>query len=61
MADQDGPDIAREIYERLFIKEGGEMRSQLEDTAVALDTVMNLMRKDGLPPSRWAQYVHYGI
>jgi hypothetical protein len=57
MHDMDGPTIANEIYSALF-------KDDVLDpdcVAVALDAAVRKLRAKGLPPSRWALYVHIGM
>jgi hypothetical protein len=56
MSDQDGPNVARRVYEAMF-----ERRAlDLDDIAYALDDAVSQLRKSGVPASRWASLVHVG-
>lgn len=70
MEDEDGPRVARAIYEAIFNPdheiESDDPTEQiwnihLETVPRALEKVAEDMRAEGLPASRWAQYIHYGI
>jgi hypothetical protein len=56
MNDDDGPNVARRVYERLF----REDRLQLDDVPYALDDAVHMLRDSGVPASRWALFVHMG-
>lgn len=59
MYDVDGPDIAGHVYQQLF-----SGNSEYLDPAVipyALDEAVQQLRAKGLPPSRWATFIHLGI
>jgi len=59
MNDIDGPLVAKTIYTQLF---AGEPEYLDPDTVpYALDDAVQMLRKSGLPPSRWAPYVHFGV
>ena len=65
MNDADGPRVARAIYTEL-LRGGLELEEDdlvvdLNTIAYALDDVVQEMRAEGLPPSRWTQFTHYGI
>jgi hypothetical protein len=56
MTDRDGPFIAQHFYEKLF-------ESTLIDAdsiACALDYAVTALRSEGVPPERWATFVHVG-
>ncbi|KAI0318040.1 CHAT domain-containing protein [Amylostereum chailletii] len=57
MHDADGPDVAAEVYSKIF-KDG-----ELDLAAVphALDSAVYKLRRKGVPISRWATYVHMGL
>ena len=63
MDDRDGPRVAKAVYGEIFRnwKKGTSENVVLDTIAYALDEVGQEMRADGLPMSRWAQYVHYGV
>lgn len=57
MWDNDGPDVAGVIYRALL-----ESEILLPDAIpYALDSAVQRLRARGLPPERWATYVHIGI
>lgn len=59
MDDIDGPFVARIVYSKLF---GGKSK-YLDPDAIpcGLDEAVSAMKAMGLPPSRWACYVHVGV
>jgi hypothetical protein len=57
MDDIDGPFIAERVYRRAF-KDGS---LDLDSIPYALDDAVQELRKSGVPASRWATYVHFGI
>jgi hypothetical protein len=56
MNDADGPAVARDFYAALFAKE------RLDANAVpfALDAAVYALRERGVPPHRWATFIHMG-
>jgi hypothetical protein len=56
MNDGDGPAIATTVYQELY---RGDLLN-LDAIPFALDSAVRKMRECGLPPSRWASYVHMG-
>jgi hypothetical protein len=56
MNDMDGPFIAEHFYERLF----AEDTITLDMIPHALDYAVSQLRKSGIPPDRWATFVHMG-
>jgi hypothetical protein len=56
MSDEDGPKVARRVYEQLFEKG----RLDLDDVPYALDNAVRMLREAGVPAERWALYVHMG-
>jgi hypothetical protein len=56
MHDQDGPKIARRVYEALFLKN----EVDLDDIPYALDEAIEALRASGAPASRWALFMHMG-
>jgi hypothetical protein len=58
MDDVDGPLVAKIVYERLFA--GHSDFLDPETIPWALDAAVQTLRSRGLPPSRWACYVHVG-
>lgn len=59
MNDIDGPMVAKMIYEQLFDTESEELDA--DSIPYALDDAVQKLRADGLHPSRWATYVHFGV
>jgi hypothetical protein len=57
MNDTDGPFIAERIYRRIF--SNGKL--DLGVVPLALDNAVRDLRELGVPASRWATYVHFGI
>ncbi|THH02745.1 hypothetical protein EW026_g147 [Hermanssonia centrifuga] len=55
--DLDGPEVADAIYTEFF--KGGIFNP--DDIPYALDAAVQSMRSRGLPPSRWATYIHTGV
>jgi hypothetical protein len=56
MSDEDGPQIAKLFYERLFAEE----LISLDDIPYALDYAVRELRRNGVPPERWATFIHTG-
>jgi hypothetical protein len=56
MRDQDGPQVAKRFYERLFAKED----IVLDDIPYALDYAVEELRETGVIPERWATFIHMG-
>jgi hypothetical protein len=56
MSDEDGPKVAKRVYEQLFEK----ARLDLDDVPYALDEAVRMLREAGAPAERWALYVHMG-
>jgi hypothetical protein len=56
MYDEDGPEVARAIYEALFRSEA----FNLDDVPYALDETVQALRKAGVPAQRWALFMHMG-
>jgi hypothetical protein len=56
MNDADGPFIAKHFYEKLFAAD------VISPDAIpsALDYAVSELRKSGVPPERWATFVHMG-
>lgn len=70
MDDSDGTRVASAIYRALFNPEfqihsddpdEQTWNINMEVIPYALQMVAQEMRAEGLPASRWAQYIHYGI
>jgi hypothetical protein len=59
MDDIDGPLVAKMVYQRLFA--GEAVNIDPEVVPHALDDAVRALKSLGLPPSRWACYVHIGI
>jgi hypothetical protein len=56
MDDADGPRVAKLFYERLF----AENIITLDAIPYALDYAVAELRKSGVPPERWATFIHMG-
>jgi hypothetical protein len=56
MSDEDGPFIAERFYNKLFEK--GQI--EVDDVSYALDHAVTELRKTGVPPERWATFIHTG-
>jgi hypothetical protein len=56
MGDVDEPTLARHFYEELMMKESIEF----DDIPYALDFAVLSLRKTGVPPHRWATFIHMG-
>jgi hypothetical protein len=56
MNDADGPLVAKLFYERLF----AEDVITLDAIPFALGYAVTELRKCGVPPERWATFVHIG-
>jgi hypothetical protein len=56
MNDSDGPRVAEMFYKRLFADE----IIDLDAIPYALDYAIEDLRKSGVPPERWATFIHIG-
>jgi hypothetical protein len=56
MNDQDGPEVARAFYLKLFAKN----EISVHDIPYALDHAIGELRDKGVPPERWATFIHMG-
>jgi hypothetical protein len=56
MNDADGPRVARHFYARLLENDTMDEGS----VAYALDSAIAELRRSGVPPSRWATFIHMG-
>jgi hypothetical protein len=56
MNDADGPLVAKRFYEKLFAKDD----ITLDAVPYALDYAVAELRKSGVPPERWATFIHMG-
>jgi hypothetical protein len=56
MGDVDGPTVAKHFYKELVKKESIEF----DDIPHALDFAVQSLRKEGVPPHRWATFIHMG-
>jgi hypothetical protein len=56
MDDADGPAVAKKVYEILLNKD----TIDLDDIPYALDEAVEMLRQQGVPPARWATFVHMG-
>jgi hypothetical protein len=56
IVDDDGPKVAKWFYEELFAKEVVDVDS----VAYAIDVAVGKLRESGVPPHRWAPFIHMG-
>jgi hypothetical protein len=56
MSDEDGPQLARRVYEVLFEQD----QLDLDDIPYALDAAVQALRCAGVPARRWALFMHMG-
>jgi hypothetical protein len=56
MGDVDGPTVASQVYEEMLTKS----ELNLDDIPYALDRSVGVLRARGIPPCRWATFVHIG-
>jgi CHAT domain-containing protein len=56
MVDWDGPIVAGAFYSSLF----GHKTEKAPSSAHALHRAINVLRRQKVPPSRWACFVHFG-
>jgi hypothetical protein len=56
ICDIDGPKVAKWFYEELFAREVVDGDS----VAYALDSAVGKLRASGVPPERWAPFIHMG-
>jgi hypothetical protein len=56
MGDKDGPFVAKEVYAELL----QEPTLKPDDIPYALDAAVRKLRATGVPPSRWATFIHMG-
>jgi hypothetical protein len=56
MGDEDGPEVAKTVYEALFAQESVE----LDTVPRALDAAVRKLRAQGVAPERWATFIHLG-
>jgi hypothetical protein len=59
MGDEDGPRIAKSLYQDVF-KSDSEYIDP-DDIAYALDGAVRRLRQEVRDPMRWAPYIHLGI
>jgi hypothetical protein len=57
ISDIEGPKVAKWFYEELLSKEVVDADS----VAYALDAAVSKLRNSGVPPTRWAPYIHMGV
>lgn len=56
MADEDDPRVARWFYEKLL-----EQDELIVDAVpISLDYAVSELRRTGVPPERWATFIHMG-
>jgi hypothetical protein len=56
MKDRDGPRVARLFYNKLLASDN----ISLDDIPYALDYAVGELRRSGIPPERWATFIHMG-
>jgi hypothetical protein len=56
MSDAEGPVVARLFYEHLF----SSQPITLDAIPYALDHAVGELRRRGIPPERWATFIHMG-
>jgi hypothetical protein len=56
MHDQDGPYVAKVFYEKLFENNSIDV----DAIPYALDYAVSALRTKGVPPERWATFIHMG-
>jgi hypothetical protein len=56
MNDVDGPAVAAEVYCTLFSTEVMDA----DTVPYALDDAIQKLRSQGIPPERWATFIHMG-
>jgi hypothetical protein len=56
MDDQDGPYVARRVYDYIF----GNQELNLDDIPYAVDEATRALRDTGVLAARWAAFVHLG-
>jgi hypothetical protein len=56
MNDDDGPYVAGRFYKKLF----APGRSDVDSIPHALDEATKDLRRSGVPPQRWATFIHMG-
>jgi CHAT domain-containing protein len=56
--DRDGPIIAEIVYQTILGKDG---IPNIKMAAEGLHLAVQRLRKDGVPPSRWMPFMHFGI
>jgi hypothetical protein len=56
ISDIDGPKIAKWFYEELLSKD----LVDADSVAYALDSAVGKLQNSGVPPDRWAPFIHVG-
>jgi tetratricopeptide (TPR) repeat protein len=59
MADADGPDIAHAFYSHIFHNGAGTV--DLKNVAEALNVATRKLRKKGVSPGQWINFIHIGV
>jgi hypothetical protein len=57
MSDEDGPFIAKHFYEKVYKNPD---RFHPDYIPYALDYAVKQLRSSGVPPERWAPFIHLG-
>ena len=65
MSDEDGPELAETMYSKLLEDDEYHMPGTrvmtVDDIPYRLDEMAQRMCRQGLPASRWAPFVHFGM
>jgi hypothetical protein len=56
MRDEDGPRVAKMFYQKVLENKTVDA----DAVAFALDYAVSELRKNGVPPERWATFIHIG-
>lgn len=59
MYDMDGPQVASHLYRQLFSADTKYLDPDV--IPYALDEVTRRLREQGVPPARWATFIHLGV
>jgi hypothetical protein len=56
MHDEDGPAVAKQFYQKLLRNK----TIDVDSIPYALDGAVTALLKSGVPPERWATFIHMG-
>jgi hypothetical protein len=56
MGDEDGPQVAEFFYKKRVSRN----QISLDDIPYALDYAVGKLKESGVPPARWATFIHMG-